>query len=46
MLGAIRFAEKRDEDRLGELELLRKYLWEAAEAVDKCVPAGGWADGT
>ncbi len=34
-LGAERFASKPDEDRLAELDLLRKYLGEAAEAVDK-----------
>lgn len=35
MLGAERFAAKPDEDKLAELDLLRRYLAEASEAVDK-----------
>lgn len=40
MIGAERFApDGGDEDRLGELELLRQYLEEARDAVDKAVAA-------
>jgi hypothetical protein len=39
LVGAERFAAKPDEDRLAELDLLRKYLEEGAEAVDKAVAA-------
>eukprot|EP00197_Chlamydomonas_leiostraca_P003004 CAMPEP_0202865636 /NCGR_PEP_ID=MMETSP1391-20130828/6269_1 /ASSEMBLY_ACC=CAM_ASM_000867 /TAXON_ID=1034604 /ORGANISM="Chlamydomonas leiostraca, Strain SAG 11-49" /LENGTH=331 /DNA_ID=CAMNT_0049545499 /DNA_START=9 /DNA_END=1004 /DNA_ORIENTATION=- len=39
VLGAERFSDARDEDKLAELDLLRKYLGEASEAVDKCVQA-------
>lgn len=41
VIGAERFSEKPDEDKLAELDLLRKYLTEAAEAVDKWVLEGG-----
>ncbi|KAF8061121.1 celF [Scenedesmus sp. PABB004] len=39
LLGAERFAAKPDEDRLAELDTLRQYLEEGAEAVDKAVAA-------
>lgn len=35
LIGAERFSEAPDQDKLGELDLLRKYLAEASEAVDK-----------
>jgi hypothetical protein len=39
MIGQERFAAKPDEDRLAELDTLRQYLEEGAEAVDKAVTA-------
>lgn len=41
ILGAERFApDGPDEDRVGELDMLRRYLTEAVQAVDKCVGQG------
>jgi len=37
LIGAERFAPDVDQDRVNELDMLRKYLTEATEAVDKCV---------
>ena len=39
LIGQERFAAKPDEERLAELETLRQYLEEGAEAVDKAVTA-------
>ncbi|WIA44033.1 hypothetical protein OEZ86_010404 [Tetradesmus obliquus] len=39
LVGQERFSPKPDEERLAELDLLRKYLEEAVEAVDKAVAA-------
>jgi hypothetical protein len=37
LVGSERFAPDADQERVNELDMLRKYLTEATEAVDKCV---------